>query len=321
MGFFDRLFGKKEDLPLPQSPMNDEHIARYREIFKTIEKPAIYLEFDKRFKKKSCVGTSKIGGNPDLPPDFEWFYYEGEHFDGSGTANRPLSFIAQINCAEANEYEIPGLLPKSLLPESGMLYFFYDMASSKWGFDPQDKGCARVFYYGGDLSELQRTELPDDLSSEPYNFRIPEKLIYFSANVEIPYFDEFLQLCDEDLDYSDDAGGDFQDIKAELGYEDDEDDNIGKSKLLGYADLVQGEMLSECERVTNGINCGDGRPQITEADRQNCKQWQLLFQLGSFNIDDYELMWGDMGRIYYYIKTDDLKKLNFDNCWLILQCG
>lgn len=31
-------------------------------------------------------------------------------------------------------------------------------------------------------------------------------------------------------------------------------------------------------------------------------------------------MWGDCGRVYFWIQQDDLKKRKFGNVWLILQC-
>jgi uncharacterized protein YwqG len=98
-------------------------------------------------------------------------------------------------------------------------------------------------------------------------------------------------------------------------------DNI--SKLLGYADSIQGEMLLQCEEVTNRIYCG-GLPKI-EPERlkqmqENCNEWQLLFQLDTVTSNNFELMFGDCGRIYFFIKKNDLKVRNFDNCWLILQC-
>jgi len=46
----------------------------------------------------------------------------------------------------------------------------------------------------------------------------------------------------------------------------------------------------------------------------------LLFQLDSIMTKDYEMLWGDSGRIYFYVNSDDLANLNFDNCWLFLQC-
>ena len=69
---------------------------------------------------------------------------------------------------------------------------------------------------------------------------------------------------------------------------------------------------------------GSGWDNVTPRDRQESidrsKDWQLLFQLDSVSDDDFELMFGDCGRIYYYIRKDDLAAKNFDNIWLILQC-
>ena len=73
-------------------------------------------------------------------------------------------------------------------------------------------------------------------------------------------------------------------------------------------------MLLECEKVTNGINCGDLaeiEPEKLKTFQDNCSQWQLLFQLDTVEKNDFELMFGDCGRIYFYIKKDDLK-----NCLL-----
>ncbi|MCI6583120.1 MAG: YwqG family protein [Oscillospiraceae bacterium] len=36
---------------------------------------------------------------------------------------------------------------------------------------------------------------------------------------------------------------------------------------------------------------------------------------------DYELMFGDCGHIYFWIRKSDLKNRDFDNIWLVLQCG
>jgi len=310
MSLLDKIFGRKE----PKAASPQLSIEEYRELFKSLKKSSILLEPDNEFNGESPIGRSKIGGKPDLPADFVWPRYEGEHFDGSEKVERPLSFIAQINCADASKHD-----KSALLPTSGMLYFFYDMASGKWGFDPNDKGCAKVFYHAGDVSELYITELPDDLLSEPYNFRIPEAPVCFSIATEVPDFEEFVQLSDNTVDY--DLLGEYMDAAVELEYK-IEEDAFEKSKLLGYADLVQSGMLLECECATNGIYCGDeSSAKEMEQRKTNGKQWQLLFQLGSFHIGDYELMWGDMGRIYYYIKVDDLEKLKFDDCWLILQCG
>ncbi len=59
-------------------------------------------------KGAAQLGQSKFFGNPDLPDEFDW-PVDSEEYD--------MDFICQINCREASKYN-------SLLPESGMLYFF-----------------------------------------------------------------------------------------------------------------------------------------------------------------------------------------------------
>ena len=72
-------------------------------------------------------------------------------------------------------------------------------------------------------------------------------------------------------------------------------------------------------------------PQIQEQTEQkqynteeeiekNSKDWMLLYQMGVVEKDGFELMFGDVGHIYFWIKKQDLEKRNFDNVWLILQC-
>jgi len=287
----------------------------FPKLLETMDKSSIRIKFDDNFKGECAIGASKIGGKPDLPQNFQWYYYRGESYEKI-VANRPLSFIAQINCEEVREHD-----KDNLLPPKGFLYFFYELETSTGGFDPKDKGSAKVYYYPGSVSELQRTNFPLDL---PDAFKFPEMPIEFSNKRELPDFEEFMEWYDG-VDYK--ACDDYDDTKVKMGFEsefDTEEEQIGKvSKLLGYANLIQGGMLFECETVTNGIFNGEPTA-IPEKElsryKENCKKWQLLFQFDSIETKDYTMLWGDVGRIYFYIKRDDLAKLNFDNCWLVLQC-
>jgi len=94
------------------------------------------------------------------------------------------------------------------------------------------------------------------------------------------------------------------------------------SKLLGYANLIQNGMLLECELASGGVYVGgpEGYAKVSARQREESKKWQLLLQLDSIQTERYELLWGDEGRIYFYIRIDDLKALHFEDCWLILQC-
>ncbi|KAB2332620.1 YwqG family protein [Bacillus mesophilum] len=270
-----------------------------------MKKKAIKLELQTDHKEELPLGASKIGGNPDLPKDFNWFYYEGEAYTGE-IKNRPLSFLAQINCGEVRMYDEEGLLPKK-----GILYFFYELLTMTWGYDPQHRGSAKVFYFDGDLSELSRTPFPDDMENE---CKIPEIPLHFSQKYNVPDYGEFMERHDyRNLE-------EFLEVKADLGYEQEE----VMSKLLGYADIIQNGMLLQCELVTNGTELGMGYPDMSSEEykilQQKGEQWQLLFQLDTVIENDYELMFGDSGRIYYYIKKEDLKNCRFDDCWLVLEC-
>lgn len=141
------------------------------------------------------VGHSKMGGMPDLPEGFSWPYFTGTDFDGV-TASRPLAFLAQFNLGEVAPHDRDGRLPGS-----GMLYFFYEAHTMLWGFDPADRGCARVFHVK-ENAKLTRKNFTDDLEEQ---YRLPEMALNFSTLNELPDiaeqrfgivdFDEYQQAC------------------------------------------------------------------------------------------------------------------------------
>ena len=47
------------------------------------------------------------------------------------------------------------------------------------------------------------------------------------------------------------------------------------------------------------------------------KDWTLLFQLESYEGEDFDLCFGDCGRLYFWIKKEDLRNCNFDNTQLV----
>ncbi len=77
----------------------------------------------------------------------------------------------------------------------------------------------------------------------------------------------------------------------------------------------------ECQLVSNGIYLGDSKyikdPKAKELEKGR-DEWVMLLQLDSD--DQTEMMWGDVGMLYFWIKKSDLASKNFDNCWMILQC-
>lgn len=261
---------------------------------------------------EQTVGGTRFGGAPDVPDGFEWPYFEGSDMDDL-VKPRPLSFLAQFDLEGLAQFDKDGLLPKT-----GVLSFFYELDSQRRGFDPDDKGCARVFWFE-DKEALRKAEFPDELAAE---YRLPVLKIAARSEKSYQSYEDFLlqrEKLIEDWDKFDEALG-------SLGADVDEDENI--TKLLGWADPIQGNMTRECELVSRGYYLGtpEGRSEVTPLDRQEAEQWSAedwlpLFQLDTVEDGDFELMFGDRGRIYFYIRRDDLAARNFDNVWLVLQCG
>ena len=72
--------------------------------------------------------------------------------------------------------------------------------------------------------------------------------------------------------------------------------------------------------MANGLDCGDGsanhHPNIAEFEK-NAAQWQLLLQIDSDW--DSDMDWDGEGRVYLWIKRDDLAARDFSKTWLVLQ--
>lgn len=288
------------------------------EVFDKLQKNTIRVLYDKT-ENSVPIGGSKIGGRPDLPADFVWPYYEGEDYQ-QVVVNRPLSFLTQINLAETTSCDVDQCLPKT-----GILSFFYEMETEKWGFDPKDRGCARVFYFP-DENMLIQTEFPEELHED---FRFPEFSLSFEARKDLPSGIDFTEMPEEEeisRRFPDETEmcdiEEYDALRQEYGCALDGDWSAN-TKLLGYPDVIQNSMERECEEVTRGIYNGgvhEVSQELEEEIEKNSKDWMLLYQMGVVEKDGFELMFGDVGHIYFWIKKQDLEKRNFDNVWLILQC-
>lgn len=283
-----------------------------KNMLETSKRNAILINYsEEENKEKLLKGTSKIGGKPDLPKDFQWFYYNGEDYKKI-VENRPLSFLMQINCEEVHKYD-----KESLLPEKGMLYFFYELFTMTWGFSPQDRGSAKVFYYDGEIEDLVPADFPEDMEKDCI---IPESKINFESMNDYPI--DFLDYYDVDdsIEETRRKEKEFEKELDELGYKAD------TTKLLGHPELIQGEYWEECEGVAGkNIYYGSapikyGSDEVKKSIKENAKDWILLMQVSELEIGDYGLYFGDSGKIYFNIRKEDLKNKNFDNVWLILQC-
>lgn len=291
-----------KDLNCLRDELVQRDLGPYFDALKPLAKNALHITLQMAQEDAVSVGVSKFGGMPDLPQDMPWPY--------TGKNQIPMSFVAQVNFAEAAPYDL-----EHKLPDRGMLYFFYDCSKDgmPWGFDPADCDGWKVCYADADASSLVRTRIPEDLLPGENGEVFGEAQICFEACMELPTTESDLV---EAVELPDDA--DMQDAYWEWL---DESGEELRNKLLGHADVIQSGMELECEYVTNQIYCGNPDGYAAARERgldKNAARWNLLMQIDSN--EELGMMWGDMGRLYLWITTEDLKARKFENCWLILQC-
>lgn len=266
-------------------------LGKHWDKFKPLLRNEIRMITSKSDTENKHPGISKIGGQPDLPKDIHWFK------DNNG---KSLSFIAQINMNELKVFDID-----NLLPDSGMLYFFYSAEQEAWGFDPKDLDKFKV-YYSTETDDLEKTEFPDDLMDYS-RFKVCN--IDFKKTVALPGWDnDFVRrnLSEKEVDQYFNLPQDY-----------------AINKMLGYANIIQSEMELECQLVTNGLYCGGpsgyNDPKAKELE-MGARDWILLLQIDSED-EKTGMMWGDVGRLYFWIKKEDLKNKDFNKAWMILQCS
>jgi len=269
-------------------------LGRYASELAKVVRPAVQLTTRKMSGAALAVGQSRVGGAPDLPARFRWPTYKGKH----------LAFVAQVDLGD-----VAGVMPDGPLPKQGHLWFFYAWDQEHWGFDPKDAGSS-VVHYEAD-AKLARRALPDDIPDEG---RFGATAVTFRAYGDIPDGTDARNPTYHADDATQDRYGDVRNRVASAG---------GTShKLLGYAEPIQDEMETECASVTRGIYMGDADgnedPRAKEADAAKY-EWRLLMQVDSD--DAASMMWGDAGRLYFWIRDQDLRDRRFEKAWMILQCG
>lgn len=271
--------------------MNLSH--RVREI-EPLARPTVTVRRTKAGPGELSPGGSRIGGLPDLPPGVAWPSWR----------DQPLAFLAQIDLSELSELPVA-----RVLPDSGLLSFFYHADQETWGFDPEDLGSWRVLWHDGPRSDLEPAPVPEDL---PRNGRFSSCPVEFCSGTSAPPVDA-IPVVEMGLDeWEWDAYADF--LEALQGED-------PCHRLLGHPAAIQGDMQVECQLVSHGIGTGDptayddprAETLVDEAD-----EWRLLFQLDSD--DDAGMMWGDCGRLYFWMRGGDLEARRFERAWMILQC-
>lgn len=230
---------------------------------------------------------TRLGGSADLPVEFPWPSWK----------NREQALIAQIMLRDLVRFDI-----ERVLPNNGRLLFFYDSEQETCGFDPADHGSWTVLFIDDSVPTSRRS-----------NTSYAARRLQPSAELSIPPWES---LSFQSFGFSEAETSDYIALCGALR----NDDEL-VNKMLGYPEPVQGAMEEECQFASNGIYCGNA-----EADKDSraaslkpgSADWRLLLQVDSE--EAVGMLWGDVGRLYYWIRDEDLRLGNFAGTWLVLQC-
>ncbi|NOQ34298.1 MAG: DUF1963 domain-containing protein [Methylococcaceae bacterium] len=246
-----------------------------------------------RLSKSETITKSKLGGKPCVDePSFQWPYVD----------EVPLAFLAQLDLAELN-----AAFRIDWLPATGSLLFFYDVETMPWGFEPEDNQLWQVIYLAQAETEIN---FPNDL---PQEFQFDGVYLTAIKSEQLP-----------SLERAEAKALNLNEQQA-IAYEELSDRGLGEEpshQVSGYPDSVQTDgMELECQLVSNGLSLDDGSAYQSEKAKKleaGASDWRLLFQLDTD--EDADMMWGDCGTLYFWIKEQDARAGDFSKTWLILQC-
>jgi uncharacterized protein YwqG len=272
-------------------------LARIADAIASAAENALRLVAEPVPDSQLALGQSRIGGRPDMARGATWPVWQG----------KPLAFLGQIDLAG-----VAGFPCCSVLPRRGQLLFFYEAEQQTWGFDPSDRGSFSVMYSDGPHDALVRHEFPRDL---PRTAQFRSCAIEFREVITLPPIESIVV---DDLGFNSKEMDRYTDVLSEL--ENGEEDGM-LHQLLGHPRPVQNEMQLECQLAANGVYVGD--PSGYDDPRRitlepGATEWRLLLQLDS--AEQAGMMWGDLGRLYFWIRAPDLSHRRFDQAWMILQC-
>ncbi|AGF53508.1 sll5081 (plasmid) [Synechocystis sp. PCC 6803] len=248
-----------------------------------------------RLVTSEIESASFLGGKPLVSSSINW----------PRKNDKPLGFIAQLDLSEINNEQAI-----EWLPNSGRLLFFYDFYEWPWGFAPEDRGGWAILYENGS-EELHFQELPSDLHKE-----------HIASSIKYVVSEKFMSYPDgQRINFEE---GELSEIDKEQYY--DFIDEYYRNKTLhqigGYPRPIQNDdMEKECQLISSGINYAypeDYNSEEAKQLREQVNDWRLVFQFDSD--DDIDVMWGDMGMLYFWVKESESKNCNFSNSWMILQC-
>lgn len=239
--------------------------------------------------------ASQFGGRANLLPGVAW---------PTNSDGQPLTFLGQINLADITSYLLQ-------FPVHGLLSFFYDMKNMPWGNFKEREGWRVLFAAAPEQTVVTPSPPNDDFPVLPLckvEMR-PEMTLPAPRSIEL-----------NQIPLTDDLWEPYLDLRNELL--DWLDPNLTTHRIGGHPDAIQGCMQriiqfeSRNEKLPPDVYSYYEHPRAAEL-MQGAFAWHLLLQIDSSKA--LGKMWGDNGRIFYWIYQDDLACGDFSNVWFRLQ--
>lgn len=284
-------------------------LQRLEEKLISLAKPAIAMVTTAVDELDLPLGSSKLGGLPDVPAGFSWPY----------RGAKPLTFIGQFRMSELALHA-----SARLLPPHGILYYFYDADEVLGG---SERDVWKVVYIADEHPPLIRTPHPTYHATYRLIDALPVHRIEYVARLSLPViflrdqadFDiNFLDPADDKFDPSNQHENDryFQLLEAAYPYP--------QHHWFGHPYRIQQYVEWDLVVSREGIRpeiIGDHEYRYTNEQiahvQSEMANWQFLFQISSD--DSLCLDWGDMGTLYICIPKTSLTVHQFEDCWTIMQ--
>ena len=261
-------------------------------------RPTVGIRTKSSDDKNLKVGTSKIGGKPDLPKDFEWPRANG----------KPMLFCAQYNLSEIMRFD-----KENALPKKGFFYIFLSL-NEEWN---EFNGIKQPYkFIFSENENIIRTEFPNDLKeNETFKTAVIEYFEYYT----IPHWQNY-KLSEFDKKYDD---FNFYFIEPTELYMIEElyQDSDNMHQILGHDRSIQSSVVYEFASKELGLY---GAESSEYQKRWNdilelSKTYELLLQLDCYDSNSDLTKFGGSGTYYFGLSKADLENKNFNDIKMSFQ--
>ncbi|MDR0308810.1 MAG: DUF1963 domain-containing protein [Coriobacteriales bacterium] len=248
-----------------------------------------YIEL-KALRKQTDVFDSKFGGQPYLPPGFDYPHNLNDYSD-----KKPLKLLCQLNLA--NLPHLPGF------PQRGMLQFYlpYEANEDVYGADfehPTKQAGWRIAYHREIIEDRSRLQAPPALAE---NGMFP-----FEGEFALEAKQAVMPITPGDWEWEEFVKNSFESSSIGAHLKDKMHEDAVEMVLCGLANEPGHRM--------------GGYPNFTQYDPREEGEFPdhsiLLLQIDT----DSEITWGDAGVANFFIAPEALKHCDFSDVLFHWDC-